>query len=67
MLQVCEEWSKEYHIEFSTDEDPNKSKTKVIVIKSRRGRVTTISPLTLDGKELPFVKRGGGLPRTDNY
>ena len=56
MLKACETWSNEYHIKFSTDENPVKSKTKVIIVKHRNGKIISIAPLTLYGKQLPTVK-----------
>ena len=64
MLKVCEIWSNEYHIEFSTDENPVKSKTKVIIVKHRSGKLINIAPLTLYGKQLPTVKSGDYLGQT---
>jgi hypothetical protein len=61
MLKACETWSNEYHIEFSTDENPSKSKTKVIIVKHRNGTIISIAPLTLYGKKLPTVKSGDYL------
>ena len=61
MLKTCEEWSNKYHIEFSTDEDASKSKTKAIVVKDLGGKVKNVAELTLYGKRLPFVKSANYL------
>ena len=55
MLKICEEWSKETGITFSTNDDPAKSKTKVMVINKPQRQLC--EPITLYGKKLPFVKK----------
>ena len=54
-LDVCEQWGREYSITFSTDEDPKKSKTKVMLVEGSRKMTTSPQPLTLYGRVLPFV------------
>ena len=53
MLNVCERWSKENGITFSTHPSPSKSKTKAMRI-SHKTRPDP-APLLLDGKHLPYV------------
>ena len=54
MVQICEKYGEEYNIVFSTDPNPNKSKTKCLLFcgKSYRGMP---APIMLDGKMLPWV------------
>ena len=54
MVTFCEEFGKEHNLEFSTDPNPNKSKTKCILFKGKH-RVQPPAPVQLDGKDLPWV------------
>ena len=54
MLQLCEQWGNENCVYFSTDDDPKKSKTKVLVIGAKN--TDNFAPLELYGKKLPFVR-----------
>ena len=62
MLQICEEFAKEYNISFSTDNDPAKSKSKAIYMIGQ-GRRNLAKPVNLNlcGKELPWVDRAEHL------
>ena len=55
MLSLCESWTAENNFQFSTDPDPPKSKSKVIFMSGLRSNLTKPSPLTLYGRELPWV------------
>ena len=55
MLAVCESWAKENNVLFSTDDDPKKSKSKVIFMCGLKTHAAKPVPLTLCGKALPFV------------
>ena len=55
MLSLCESWAAENNVQFSTDPDPKKSKSKVIFMCGLRSNLTKPSPLTLCGRELPWV------------
>ena len=39
MLGVCEAWAGESNVHFSTDDDPKKSKSKVIFRRQIRGNL----------------------------
>ena len=58
MLTVCEEYAKNHNLKFSTDPNPNKSKTKCMayLFKERELR-----KLKLCGNQLPWVSRGKHL------
>ena len=55
MLDKCEEYATEHNIMFSTDPDPSKSKTKCIFVCGPSKKLTKPAPLTLCGRELPWV------------
>ena len=52
MVDTCCRYAKRFNLEFSTDENPQKSKTKCMsFLKKER----TIRPIYLNGKALPWV------------
>ena len=53
MLKLCESYAKEHNLFFSTHPDPKKCKTKCLA-SLRKDR--ELKNLTLDGKDLPWVK-----------
>ena len=55
MLDKCEEYAAEHNIMFSTDPDPRKSKTKCIYVCGAKKNLSRPAPLTLLGRELPWV------------
>jgi hypothetical protein len=55
MLRKCEEWATKYGITFSTDPNPTKSKTKVMVVKGNQKLSTKPANLELYDIKLPFV------------
>ena len=66
MLKICEQYATSHNLQFSTDKNPNKSKTKCIAYlkKSRQ-----LKSLQLCGNPLPWVSRGLHLGHhiTDQY
>ena len=42
---------------FSTDPNPNRSKTKCILFSGNSSRVRNPDPVMLDGKDLPWVEK----------
>ena len=54
MLAICEKFSIEHSMTFSTDPSPSKSKTKCMVF-SRSKTVDNIVPVKLNGDILPWV------------
>ena len=55
MLTACEEFGAENNLIFSTDPDPNKSKTKCVFLCGKK-KVEKPLPLRLYGNDLPWVK-----------
>ena len=56
MLMVCENYARANNLQFSTDPEPNKSKTKCIFMCGRAGEVQYPASLKLNNRDLPFVK-----------
>ena len=57
MVNVCENYGKEHNLMFSTDPNPNKSKTKCVYFSPKRRNVVYPPPIILDGEELPWVNK----------
>ena len=55
MLDRCEKYAATHNIMFSTDPDPVKSKTKCIFVCGDKKRLAKPAPLTLCGRDLPWV------------
>ena len=55
MLATCERFAARNNLQFSTDPNPTKSKTKCIFVSGKRKNLAKPAPLTLYGKELPWV------------
>ena len=55
MLEICEAYAAKNNVMFSTDPDPAKSKTKCIFVCGNKKKLTRPAPLTLCGRELPWV------------
>ena len=55
MLDTCQRFAKRFNLMFSTDPNPEKSKTKCIFVCGQSKKVVKPAPLFLDGKELPWV------------
>ena len=54
MLEVCEEYASQHSLQFSTDPNPSKSKSKCIFMTGTRLRhVKKPAHLKLDGVDLP--------------
>ena len=66
MIKICEEFGDSHHLQYSTDPDPQKCKTKCIAfLKKQR----VLPPMILSGNELPWVHEGMHLGHkiTDRY
>ena len=61
MLAKCEEYASKNNIQFSTDPDPTKSKTKCILVCGSRKKLEKPAPLSLCGRDLPWVKSASHL------
>ena len=58
MLKVCERYAGEHNLKFSTNTNPNKSKTKCMAFLSKD---RPLRKLKLCGHELPWVEKGKHL------
>ena len=56
MLDTCQRFARRYNLQFSTDPDPIKSKTKCIFVSGRSKTKQKPVNLILDGKMLPWVE-----------
>ena len=55
MLDTCEDYAARHNIMFSTDTNPSKSKTKCIFVTGPKRNLSKPAPLTLCGRDLPWV------------
>ena len=55
MLDKCQAYAAEHNIMFSTDPNPSKSKTKCIFVCGNKRNLVKPAPLSLCGRELPWV------------
>ena len=56
MLDLCEDYADRYNIMFSTDVNPQKSKSKCIYMVGKARNLVKPVPLRLCGKDLPWVE-----------
>ena len=56
MIDLCEDYATRYNICFSTDPNPQKSKSKCIFMVGSARNITKPAPLTLCGQDLPWVE-----------
>ena len=61
MLQICQDFSEEHSMQFSTDPVPSKSKTKCLHFTTKE---RIVKPLILNGNELPWVEKASHLGNT---
>jgi hypothetical protein len=62
MLRVCEKFTGENNIRFSTEPDPRRSKSKAIYVVGPQGtKLPLPTPLLLCGSPLPWVERAEHL------
>ena len=69
MVRICENFAKMKHLKFSTNVDPNKSKTKCIIFSPRMKDRTGVSPIILNSDPLPWVsevKHLGNILQCEN-
>ena len=55
MLDKCQTYAAEHNTMFSTDPNPSESKTKCIFVCGSKKNLVKPAPLTLCGRELPWV------------
>ena len=58
MLKVCEKYAENHNLKFSTDENPNKSKTKCMAYLYKERELPN---MLLCGNKLPWVNNGKHL------
>ena len=63
MLRICESYAEEHNLQFSTDADPIKSKSKCIFMKGTSKRQNPVN-LQLYGVDLPWVESASHLGNT---
>ena len=56
MLDTCQRFARKCNLQFSTDPNPTKSKTKCIFVCGQARKALKPVPLVLDGKDLPWVE-----------
>ena len=61
MLKICQDFSTEHSMQFSTDPVPAKSKTKCLHFTTKKRKV---QPLILNENELPWVEKASHLGNT---
>ena len=61
MLRVCEDYASCNNILFSTHPNPSLSKTKCIFMVGNNRNLVKPAPLTLNGRELPWVEAANHL------
>ena len=61
MLEEINSFAKEVNITFSSDEDPNKSKSKCIFVIGKKLNTPKPAPLMLGDHQLPFVSKAEHL------
>ena len=66
MLSTCEAFAAANNIRFSTDDCPEKSKSKALYMTGHSGLCEKPVPLTLCGKLLPWVEKYSHLGHTLN-
>ena len=69
MLAECEDYAKQFNFTFSTNIDPEKSKTKCIIFSPKENTRIGIDKVILNGNPLPWVTEVnhlGNLLQSDN-
>ena len=69
MVNLCAQFMKAKGLKFSTNEVPEKSKTKCIIFSKKEKERNRVLPISLNGNELPWVaevKHLGNTLESDN-
>ena len=69
MVSKCEDFASKNNLKFSTNVDPEKSKTKGIIFSSKTAERTDVAPIVLCGDNLPWrdnLKLLGNIVQNDN-
>ena len=57
MVNMCDRFTRRKNLKFSTNPDPNKSKTKCIIFSKKSKDQKDVAPIILNGDPLPWVKQ----------
>ena len=57
MVNLCDKFTKRKNLRFSTNPDPNKSKTKCMIFAKKVKDQNGAAPIMLNGNPLPWVKQ----------
>ena len=69
MVKICETFANVKHLKFSTNVDPQKSKTKCLIFSPKVKDRTNVAPIILNSDPLPWVtevKHLGNILQCDN-
>ena len=69
MVNICQDFASSKNLQFSTNENPKKSKTKCLVFSKKAIERGNIEPIKLAGVPLPWVsqvKHLGNMLQQDN-
>ena len=64
MLETCEQYALQHNLQFSTDPNPSKSKSKCLYFTGKIRNANLPDPLSLFGEELPWVNSAEHLGHT---
>ena len=53
MMNICEKFAREHNLQFSTNDNPKKSKIKCIAFLKKPRK---LKPIKLNGKDLPWIE-----------
>ena len=57
MVNTCQKFAAHKNLKFSTNPDPEKSKTKCIIFTKKEHEKLNVAPIMLNGDPLPWVGR----------
>ena len=57
MVNMCEKFTKKKNLKFSTNSNPEKSKTKCILFSKKQKDHKNVTPIMLNGDPLPWVQQ----------
>ena len=57
MVKICEKFAEKMNLKFSTNTNPDKSKTKCLVFSKIKNLKDNLAPITLNGNPLPWVDK----------
>ena len=69
MVNLCQEFASSKNLQFSTNVNPVKSKTKCLIFTKKSKEAENVLPIKLNGNPLPWVKQAkhlGNMLQQDN-